>query len=96
MARELNILKNIPLAPYEAVLGTEIIISTLIGNVSLKIAPNTKNGQKIRLSGCGIKQSDKIGDMIVTVEIQIPQDLSVEEIDLYKKLQELRGGKRVF
>ena len=44
----------------------------------------------------GIKQNDKIGDMIVTVEIQIPQDLSVEEIDLYKKLQELRGGKRVF
>lgn len=92
----LNILKNIPLAPYEAVLGTEITVSTLIGNVSLKIAPNTKNGQKIRLSGCGIKQNDKIGDMIVTVEIQIPQDLSVEEIDLYKKLQELRGGKRVF
>ena len=92
----LNILKNIPIAPYEAVLGAEITISTMIGNVSLKIAPNTKNGQKIRLSGCGIKQNDKIGDMIVTVEIQIPHDLSVEEIDLYKKLQELRGGKRVF
>ena len=43
-----------------------------------------------------IKQNDKIGDMIVTVEIQIPQDLSVEEINLYKKLQELRGEKRVF
>lgn len=92
----LNILKNIQITPAEAVLGASISIPTLIGNVMLKITPNTKNGQKIRLSGCGIKQNDKIGDMIVTVEIQIPQDLSVEEINLYKKLQELRGEKRVF
>ena len=34
--------------------------------------------------------------MIVTVEIQIPQNSSEEEIELYKKLRELGGGKRVF
>lgn len=87
----LNILKNIPIAPEVAVLGGEIAVSTLIGNVSLKIAPNTKSGQKIRLAGCGIKQNDKIGDMIVTVEIQIPQDLTEEELELYKRLRQLKG-----
>ena len=85
----LNILKTIPITPFEAVLGANITIPTLTGNVSLKIAPNTKNGQKIRLSGCGIEQNDKVGDMIVTVEIQIPKSLSEEEIDLYKRLAEI-------
>ena len=87
----LNILKNIQVTPDIAVLGGEITVSTLIGNVALKISPNTKNGQKIRLAGCGIKQDKKIGDMIVTVEIQIPQNLTDEEIDLYRKLRQLNN-----
>ena len=87
----LNILKDIQIAPEVAVLGGEITVSTLIGNVSLKISPKTRNGQKIRLAGCGIKQNNKVGDMIVTVEIQIPQDLSEEELDLYRKLRQLKN-----
>lgn len=85
----LNILKTVPVTPFEAVLGANIVIPTLTGNVSLKIAPNTRNGQKIRLSGCGIEQNNKFGDMIVTVEIQIPKNLSEEEINLYKRLAEI-------
>ena len=85
----LNILKTIPITPYEAILGTNVTISTLKGNLSVKIAPYTQNGQKIRLAGCGIVQNDKIGDMIVTVEVRIPRKLTTEELDLYKRLQEL-------
>ena len=85
----LNILKTIPITPYEAILGTNVTISTLKGNLSVKIAPYTQNGQKIRLAGCGIVQNDKIGDMIVTVEVRIPRKLTAEELNLYKRLQEL-------
>ena len=85
----LNILKTVSISPYEAVLGANITVTAIQGNVSVKIAPNTRNGQKIRLSGCGIEQKDKIGDMIITVEIQIPGNLTNEEIELYKKLQEI-------
>jgi DnaJ-class molecular chaperone len=88
----LNILKTVPITPYEAVLGANIKISTLQGNLNVKIAPNTRNGQKIRLAGCGIVQNNKIGDMIVTVEIQIPKNLSEAEISLYKKLAEISTG----
>ena len=87
----LNILKTIAITPYEAVLGGNVTVSTLRGNVSLKITPQTRNGQKIRLSGCGIEQNNKVGDMIVTVEIQIPKNLTDEEIHLYKRLQEISG-----
>ncbi len=85
----LNIIKRVFIAPYEAVLGANIEINTINGNYNIKIAPNTQNGQKIRLSGCGIVQNGKIGDMIVVLEIKIPKTLSKEEIDLYKKLAEV-------
>ena len=90
----LNILKSIEISPAEAVLGTRLKISTLNGNINLKIAPRTQNGQKIRLSGCGLVQNNNIGDMIVTVEIKIPQNLSKEEIDLYRKLEKLSENVR--
>ncbi len=85
----LNILKTVQVSPYEAVLGCELKISTINGNVTVKIAPNTQNGQKIRLAGCGIESSTKQGDMILTIEIQIPKELTDAEIELYKRLQEI-------
>lgn len=88
----LNILKTIPITPYEAVLGANIKICTINGNISMKIAPNTQNGQKIRLAGCGIVQNNHVGDMIVTVEIRIPKNLTSAEIDLYKKLEEISSS----
>ena len=85
----LNILKTIPITPFEAVLGANILISTINGKFNIKLAPHTQNGQKIRLNGCGLVQNNKIGDMIITVEIQIPKNLSDEELILYKKLEEI-------
>lgn len=85
----LNIIKTAYIAPHEAVLGTTIEIKTVNGSYNVKIAPNTQNGQKIRLTGCGIMQNDKVGDMIIVLEIRIPKNLSKEEIGLYKKLSEI-------
>ena len=85
----LDIIKTIPVTPYEAVLGANISIVTLNGKVTVKLPPHTQNGQKIRLNNCGLVQNNKIGDMILRVEIQIPKNLSEEELDLYKKLEEI-------
>ena len=84
-----NILKTVTIEPFEAVLGGNITVKTLDGNITVKISPNTQNGQKIRLSGCGINLNGKIGDMILTVEIQIPKNITSEEVELYKKLKQL-------
>ena len=89
-----NIIKSLALAPHEAVLGCNISVKTLDGSVNVKIAPNTQNGQKIRLCGCGINNKGIQGDMILTIEIQIPKNISQEEIQLYKKLQNLSALKR--
>ena len=84
-----NIIKTLTITPHEAVLGGNVSVKTFDGNINVKISPNTQNGQKIRLSGCGINVNGKIGDMILIVEIQIPKNLSEEEIELYRKLREI-------
>lgn len=86
----LNILCTIPITPFEAVLGATINIPTPEGNISMKILPNTNSGQKFRLSGQGLKgQNKQVGDMIVTVNIEIPKEHSKKELDLYEELKSI-------
>lgn len=91
----LNILGNIAITPYEAVLGASIEIQTPTGKVKMKITPNTHSGQKFRLAEQGLSQHGqhgKKGDMIITVNIEIPKNLTDEEIELYKKLRDISKG----
>lgn len=88
-ANGLNIHKTIAITPFEAVLGAEIKVLTLDGEIRFTIPPRTQSGQKFSLSKCGAVQNEKIGDMIITVEIKIPNNLSDEEITLYEKLKEI-------
>lgn len=90
---DLNILFTIPITPSEAVLGTSINVPTTSGNVSMKIMPKTSSGQKYRLAGLGLTKNGITGDMIVTVNIEIPKNLSDEEIALYKKLHDLAQAR---
>lgn len=81
---------------YTAVLGGEIIVPTLTGDVRLKIPPGTQPGQKFRLSGRGmprLRNPGEHGDMYVRVEVQIPKDLTAEERRLFEQLAALRGVK---
>lgn len=84
-----NIYYNVPITPFEAALGEEIKIPTFDGTIKLKLPKNTCSGQKFRISGQGIKKNGKVGDLIITVSIEISQDLSDDEIKLYEKLKNL-------
>ena len=84
-----DIIYNIPITPFEAVLGGKISVAGFDGNISLKIPPQTHSGQKFRLAGQGLSQNGKNGDMIVNVHIEIPCSLSDDEIRLYEKLKKL-------
>lgn len=81
-----NIIYNVPITPFEAVLGANISIPSFNGNINLKIPAKTKSGQKFRLTGQGIQ---KFSDLIVIVHIEIPSSLSDDEIKLYEKLRKL-------
>ena len=69
--------------PYTtAVLGGEVIVPTLTGKVSCKIAAGTQPGSKIRLKGKGIssmKNPAHKGDEYIVVQIEVPKYLTPEE-----------------
>ena len=90
-----NILYKLHILPFEAVLGAQISVPSFEGKINLTIPPMTQNGQQFRISNQGLKTNGKFGDMIITVEIQLPKNLSDEEINLYKELKNLsRSNKR--
>lgn len=85
----LNILGTVPIAPFEAILGATIEVSTPSGKISMRVLPNTHSGQKFRLAGQGTKQDGKTGDMIITVNIETPKNPSAKEISLYQELRNI-------
>lgn len=87
----MNILCNLPITPYEAVLGAEITIPVQNENIKVTIPPMTSSGQKLRLSGLGLdnKSKTKKGDIIITVYIKLPQSLTDNEKKLYEELKNI-------
>ncbi len=71
-----NLTLTIPITYVEAVLGTNIVVPTLLGEtVTLKIPPGTKSGQTLRVRGKGLKVGASQGDLLVTVEVDVPKVL---------------------
>ncbi|SUJ17603.1 Curved DNA-binding protein [Sphingobacterium spiritivorum] len=84
---------NLDIDLYTAVLGGEATLDTFGGKVKLKIKPETQNGAKMRLKGKGFpiyRKDDQFGDLYVTINVQIPTQLSEEEKALFKQLAELK------
>jgi len=78
---------DLPLTPWEAVLGASMDVPTLAGPVRLKVPPNTRGGQQLRLSGRGLPQPDgKAGDLFAIVQIALPEQTSEIERGLFKQL----------
>lgn len=71
---ELNLLLTLPVTFSEATLGADIKVPTLDGDeVTVRIAPGTPNGRTLRIKSRGIKTARGTGDLLITVEIQVPQ-----------------------
>ena len=85
-----NLYRTAPLDLYTAVLGGEQVVETLGGKVKLKVKPETQNNTKVRLRGKGFpvyKQEGQYGDLIVTLSVKIPTDLSDKQKELFRELQ---------
>jgi curved DNA-binding protein len=78
---------DLPLTPWEAVLGTTIEVPTLSGAVRLKIAPGTVAGRQLRLAGRGLpRPHGGEGDLYAIVQIVVPTSPSDAERALYQQL----------
>jgi molecular chaperone DnaJ len=75
-----NLTLKVPVGFDEAVLGAELKVPTLQGApVTVKIPPGTPNGRTFRVRGRGAPRKDgTLGDLLVTVDVQVPPNLSAE------------------
>ncbi|HET6602768.1 MAG TPA: DnaJ C-terminal domain-containing protein [Xanthomonadaceae bacterium] len=80
-----NVSCRLPLAPWEAALGTRLAVPTLGGEVELTIPPGTANGQRMRLRGRGLPGTPP-GDQFVVVELVQPAPSTQAERDAYAAL----------
>ena len=88
-----NLRCNVDVDLYTAVLGGQVRVPALNGDVSLKIPAGTSGGKTFRLRGKGMpnpRQPKQRGDLLATVQIQVPQRLSARERDLFEELGRLR------
>ncbi len=78
---------DLPLAPWEAVLGATVEVPTPGGPVRLKVPPNTRAGQQLRLSGRGLpKPRGGDGDLFAIAQIAVPAAASEHERALFRQL----------
>jgi molecular chaperone DnaJ len=78
----------------QATLGSKISVSTLSGSkVNIRIPPGSATGKRLRVPGQGIKKDDRTGDLIVLVEVAVPEKLTEEQEKAMKSFAEASGLK---
>ncbi|GIX37482.1 MAG: cytochrome c biogenesis protein [Silanimonas sp.] len=86
-----NILYVLPVAPWDAVLGTTVTVPTLGGPVELKVPKDSDAGRKLRLKGRGLPGPPP-GDQIVELEITAPKPETEAQRSLYRQMALAFGG----
>ncbi|TAK46084.1 MAG: J domain-containing protein [Saprospiraceae bacterium] len=87
-----DLFTTIGLDLYKAVLGGEVIVDTLDGQVKLLLKPGTQNGSKVKLKGKGFpvyKKEGEFGDLFVTWSVKVPGNLSEKQKALFEELSKL-------
>ena len=81
---------ELPITPWEAVLGAKVAAPTIDGKVELTIPPGAKSGQRLRLRGQGLnKRKGGRGDEYVRLKIVVPKQVNAEERHLYEELKRI-------
>jgi curved DNA-binding protein len=80
---------DLPLWPWQAVLGASVRVEIPGGQVDLKIPPRTTSGRRLRLRGRGLSRADGTrGDLYAIVRVDVPSAPSDEELAAYEALKQ--------
>jgi molecular chaperone DnaJ len=90
----LDLIAPVKINIAQATLGSKITVKTLDDKkVAIKIPQGTPNGKRFRVKGQGIKKDDRTGDLIVEVEIAVPEKLTEEQEKAMREFAEASGLK---
>ena len=87
-----NLRVKVPVPLLDAVLGGEVEVPTMSGEVALTIPPGTQNGTALRIRGKGMPKSESgtsFGDIVAVVDVRLPEKLSMEEQELFSQLRQV-------
>ncbi|MEG1041119.1 curved DNA-binding protein [Pseudomonas sp. NUPR-001] len=84
-----DLIITVPLAPWEAALGTKVAVPTLTGKINLTIRPDSQSGQRLRVKGMGLanKQGAR-GDLYAQLKVVMPSHSDDTTRELWNKLAE--------
>jgi len=81
---------TLPVFPWEAALGVEVLAPTLTDTIRVKVPPGSRSGGKLRIKGRGLPtETGARGDLYFILQIVLPSSLSDEERKLYQQLARL-------
>lgn len=82
---------TVPVTFAEAALGTELKVPTLDGPITLKVPPGTQNGRTFRVRSRGVPGAGRkhAGDLLVSLEVAVPEKLSRKERELLREFASL-------
>ena len=84
-----DIYMDLPLSPWEAILGTTIDVPTPAGPVALKVPAGTRAGQQLRLSGRGMARAGEAGHLYAIVRIEVPTVVDDAQKKLFREISSL-------
>jgi len=88
---QINLETEVTIYPEQAVLGDSVSVSVPTGTVKVTVQPGIHSGQSLRLRGKGLKGPQGVqGDVLLKIRVDVPKNLTAEELDLYRRLAALR------
>jgi molecular chaperone DnaJ len=83
---------TVPITFPEAALGATITVPSLGKSVTLKVPPGTRTGKTLRVRGRGLEQHGQTGDLLVTLDVVVPNELSDAERKAVEQLAKVSGA----
>ena len=91
-----NLTVVLPITFAEAALGADVKVPVMSGEeVTVRIAPGTPNGRTLRVKGRGITKGSHTGDLLVTVDVQVPQRVDGKALEALKAFAEETSSQDV-
>ena len=91
-----NLLLTLPVTFAEAALGADLKVPTLAGDdVTVRLAAGTPTGRVLRVKGRGIKKGAVTGDLLITIEVQVPRALEGKALDAIKNFAQATANEDV-
>jgi DnaJ-class molecular chaperone len=86
----LDVLLDVPITVFEALLGTTVNVPTLDGRMTITIPPRTNSGAKLRIKGAGAHRGADKGDQLCIIKVLMPKELDTTDVAAIEMVRQKR------